>query len=297
MHKNLRELRLRRRAMQKVLQVTEALERISWARLQRVRALLQAQGPYAEGLRALFACVREAADPPGRPLQGAAAAEGRIALVVFGADRGLCGGFNRALAEELRRRAAQWRPRETALLVMGRAVRDRARRLGLMVEREFPPPPLAGIEAALRDIARAVAAGYRGGAYAEAHVAYAEFVSGLRQVAVTRRLLPLAESGAGERGAPAWRAGLRVPAFEPATDAILDRLAPELLRAVLREALLNSLTSEHAARHASMRRAADGARTMIDELTALYNRRRQETITTEMIEIATGAGEPWPKGA
>jgi F-type H+-transporting ATPase subunit gamma len=293
----LREMRQRVRGTRKVLQVTQALEQMSSVRLQRSRALLAAREPYTRRLGAILRTVYTA-DPGAAPALLRPQPAGRSLLLVFGADRGLCGGYAAAIIDAAAAFAAARRP-NVSLIVVGRQAHDRLRRQGWSIDQFIPQPPLDHFEEALADLARVIAAGYRGGAYREAHALFGHYAGGSAPVRPSaRQLLPVTPE-AGDSAA-ADRPGDLPPGrldFEPSPDLLMRRLASDYVRALLGAWFLHSVTCEHAARHLSMARAGESARKMIDELTLACNRQRQEAITTEMTELSGGTSEPCPADA
>jgi F-type H+-transporting ATPase subunit gamma len=290
-------MRQRIRGTRKVLQVTQALEQMSSVRLQRSRALLTAREPYTRRLGAVLRTVHAAAPGAAPPLLRPQPA-GRILLLVFGADRGLCGGYAGALVDAAGAFAAARRP-DVSLIVIGRQAHDRLRRQGWPIDHFIPQPPLETFEAPLGDLARTIAAGYRNGTYREAHALFGYHTGGGAPAhPAARQWLPVTaetggaqENGGLEGGVPPNRLD-----FEPAPETLMRRLASDYVRALLATWYLHSVTCEHAARHLSMARAGESARQMIDELTLACNRQRQEAITTEMTELSGGSSAPWPTG-
>jgi F-type H+-transporting ATPase subunit gamma len=282
----LRELRQRLRATRKVLQVTQALERISSARMLRSRALLAAHEPYSRGLCDVLGGVALALESRSLPLFKARP-EGRIGILALGSDRGLCGSHNSAIMDALQRLVERHGKDKVGLFVMGKVIRDRVRRLGLAIDHFLPQPALQGYEVGIAELVKSLASRFRAGAYGEMHVLHMEYLSGLKQVPKVMRLLPLPFGEAPE--SPDLPAAARAAVYEPEPETILRHLASEFLRTTLAHAFLHSLVCEHSARNASMARATDNAREMIDSMTIEYHRLRQEDITTEMTEIAAGA--------
>jgi F-type H+-transporting ATPase subunit gamma len=115
------------------------------------------------------------------------------------------------------------------------------------------------------------------------YLAYTQFVSVLKSTPVVKRLLPLEKPTALEKRAQAFYQ------FEPAAEALLDTLLPQYVEVLLYQALVESQASEQAARVVAMNVAAEGAEEMIGTLTRKYNRARQASITTQILEVASGA--------
>jgi F-type H+-transporting ATPase subunit gamma len=300
MHGNLKEIRERLKGTRKVLQVTQALEHISSVRMVKSRALLGAHEPYTRRLEIVIQALRQA---PGRPHPLLAPhPEGRPALLVFGSDRGLCGGYNSALFEQVERFVKQ-QGGEVALIVIGQLLANRLRSAGHALDYSFPQPPLQDYAQPLAEIVKNLSAGFRGSLYREVHALHTPFTPGKPLTPHIAPLLPVPPASAagglfflppsGDRDLSRESGFLSQALPEPEPEVLLRRLAPEQLRTLVAHLFLHSLTSEHTARHIAMIRARDNAQDMVDELTLAGNRLRQEQITTEVAELSSGANDSW----
>ncbi len=300
MHGNLKEIKERLKGTRKVLQVTQALEHISSVRMVKSRALLGAHEPYTRRLEMVIQALRQA---PGQPHSLLVPhSEGRPALLVFGSDRGLCGGYNSALLEQAEHFMKQ-QGGDVALIVIGQLLVNRLHSAGNALDYSFPQPSLQDYEHPLAEIVKHLSAGFRGGRYREVHALHTPFTSGKPLTPQTFLLLPI--PSATTSGGPLFSppsgdrdlsrdSGLLHQALpEPDPEVLVRRLAPEYLRTLVAHMFLHSLTSEHTARHIAMVRARDNAKNMVDELTLAGNRLRQEQITTEVAELSSGAGDSW----
>jgi len=204
-----------------------------------------------------------------------------MALIVFGADRGLCGGFNAALMTAVSTFVAAQPGRRVDLFAVGKIVARRARRQGFTVAESFSQPGRNEHAPLIDRLTGMVTEAFTGGRYDEVHVLYARFASGLAQEPVTERVLPAALDGG---------TGLRAAAtiFEPDAAALLRRLILEFVRQIIDHAYLNSVACENAARQVAMNRASENAGEMLRSLLGSYRRLRQETITSEMLDIIGG---------
>ena len=132
-----------------------------------------------------------------------------------------------------------------------------------------------------------VAEHFESGANSEVHLAYTQFLSMGSQLAQVVQYMPLdtsAISDAAEQAGPS-----AAYEFEPSPSEILERLLPRYAEARLYAALLDAAASEHAARQRAMKSATDNAEEMITKLSRVMNRARQDAITTEIMEIVSGA--------
>jgi F-type H+-transporting ATPase subunit gamma len=283
----LKEVRQRILTTRQIAKVTGALQKVAAARLGRDRRAAESSAVYAAGLAQALADLL-AADPEaahGHPLL-APRAGGQVGLAIFGSDRGLCGGFNATLMEAAERFVAERGAESVRVYPVGKVVQRRVRRLGWTVERAFGQAEPGGAAAVAGPIAAQAVAAFRGGRFGEAWLAYQRFVSPANQVPTLARLLPAALPR-GVRPSP----GAAAATCEPAPRALLDLLLPEWVGHAAHDAFLHSAASENAARQTAMARATENAQDVLGKLMVAYSRLRQESITTEMIELAGSMAE------
>jgi F-type H+-transporting ATPase subunit gamma len=286
----LKELRRRIEATRKVLQITQALEKASAARMFKSRLMMEAYGPYARRFEEI---VRGLIGPgcPHHPFLAARPAVRRVLVLAFSSDRGLCGGFNTELMLAANRFAETRPGQEIHFFVVGKVMRDRLRRQRAAVDEFFVQPRFGDYEDRLREIVAKVTQAFLEKTFDEAHMLYNRFHTTLRQEATLEQVLPMTvtpqkavSAAAGSAEAWAW-----VPEFEPEAELLFERLLPEFVHARIVHAYFHSMVSENAGRSVAMHRATENAVDMIGELRMTYNRMRQDSITSEMIEITSGA--------
>ena len=209
-------------------------------------------------------------------------------IVVATAERGLCGGFNSSIARGARRRihGLQEDGRTVKILCVGKKGRD-------MLRREFgdiivDTVDLAGIRhvsfAEAAPIADRLTTMFEAGEFDVCSIVYNRFKTVMTQIVTETQLIP---SPVGE--APPGHESGAVYEFEPDEAQILTALLPRNLAVQVYRALLENGASEQGARMTAMDSAARNAGDMIDRLTMNYNRTRQAVITSELIEIISGA--------
>lgn len=124
---------------------------------------------------------------------------------------------------------------------------------------------------------------YESGDVDAVDMVYTEFLSSIKQLAKTERLLP-----AGQAGEPTDEA-IKEAEFEPSTEEVLENVVYRLLGAQLFQAFLDARASEHSMRMLAMKNATDNATDLIDDLTLEMNKARQAAITQELAEISGGS--------
>jgi len=264
----------------RIRQVTGALQKVSSARLVNDRKAMESSGRYTERLTGILNEICVTVPNFDNPLLAESRTDKLSSLLIaFGSDRGLCGSFNTALTRELERFAGTRHPGNVQLVVVGRILNRRARRLGLRIERFFNQPSRHARATCIDAITTMAIDSFTGDNFREVLVMYTKFSSGVVQTPVVERVLPAPFT-------PGECAGtFRAACFEPGPDRIIERLLPEFVRQAIDHAFLQSIASENAARQAAMTRASENAADILSDLTQSYSRLRQENITMEIIEL------------
>ena len=214
----------------------------------------------------------------------------RVNLIVFTADRGLCGGFNssitRAAQNFLIEREAEGV--EVAITAVGRKAQSFFKYRRIPVHAAFEAPTVdTAVELSKRLAAESGELFGQDGTeespgVQKVVILFNHFVNVLSQVVTERTLLPVPMAETNEETGPE-------PAYEPGRKELLEHLLPVAVESALQQAMFDSIASEIAARRTAMDSATDNASSLIDELTLEYNRERQAAITTELMEIIGGA--------
>ena len=293
---SLKDLRVRIASVKSTQKITSAMKMVAAAKLRRAQEQAEAARPYAERMeRMLNSLATASAGKEGAPALLAGNGRDQVHLLIVGtADRGLCGGFNSSIVREVRRRITALRDdgKTVKLLCVGRKGRDQLRRDfgdAIIDTVEDVARPRLRFEAA-DEIAKRVAQMFEAGEFDVCTVYYARFQSAISQIVTAQQLIPFAPAGSdGTAAAEPDGNSLAVYEYEPSEEEILTALLPRNLAVQLFRALLENSASEHGARMTAMDNATRNAGDMIDNLTLTYNRTRQAVITSELIEIISGA--------
>jgi F-type H+-transporting ATPase subunit gamma len=288
---SLKDIRGRIGSVRNIAQITRAMEMVAASRMKRAQDAIIAARPYSDELRDALSRVAAVVDEEIDPLLARRPVR-RVALIMITTDRGLAGSLNaNAIRTSLRwvqDRIASRNgdgPVEIEAITIGRKGRDGLRRAGVPIAAHFNQ---LGDRPAFTDvtpIARLVTQDFLEEKYDEIHVAFSTFISTLTQRPEITQLLPIQQPTQAEGQAAANDEYL----FEPSPEAVLSRLLPHFVAIDLYRAVLENQASEQSARMIAMRNSTDNANELIDDLTLVYNKTRQATITREMIEIASGA--------
>ena len=291
---NLKDLKKRINSVKSTQKITSAMKMVAAAKLRRAQENAEQSRPYTERMRTVVADLAGRAAPGSGPvlLVGTGKADQHL-LVVVSADRGLCGGFNSNIIRATRREVERCRSegKSVKLLMVGRKAADALRR-------EFGDLFLDTIEGILgtsvsySDVARiseAVQSMVAEGSIDTCAIVYNRFVNAITQEVTHESLVPVQlDKGDGAESEAAGGAAVMTE-YEPSENAVLEDLLPRALGTRIFATLLESSASELAARVTAMDNATRNAGELIDDLTMEYNRSRQAAITTELIEIISGA--------
>jgi F-type H+-transporting ATPase subunit gamma len=282
-----RVLRRRIRSIQSTRRTTRALELIATSRIVRAQQRIDRGRPYVERIDALASDLVGAPgtghhrliEPPD-PLR-------RVAVVVITSDRGLAGPYNTLVLRATEQVLAEHRSQghERMLVVVGRRGQSYLRFRGVDVDSNVVGITDRPTYLDARRVADLVIGPFVAAEVDQIELVSTRFVSAGIQRVEHRVIVPvpgeLGEDGEGETR-PDYDA-------EPSEEEILDRLLPSLIEAQLFLALLEASASEHAARQRAMKAATDNADDLVTNLVRVMNRARQDTITSEIIDIVGGA--------
>src|SRR2546430_13748120 len=287
---SLKEIRGRIGSIRNIAQITRAMEMMSASRMKRAQDAIHAARPYSDELRDALSRVAGAVSEEFDPLLARRPVR-RIALVVLTSDRGLAGALDSNTVRTVLRwitnrvEASGGEVPEVDAVTVGRRGRDGLRRAGIHIAAHFAHLGNRPAFSDVTPVARLVTQDFLEGTYDEIGVAYSTFISTLSQRPEVRTVLPVVEPQMGEE----QRISNDEYLFEPSPEAVIHQLLPHYVAIDLDRAVLENNASEESARMVAMRSAADNANELIDDLTLVYNKTRQATITREMIEIASGA--------
>jgi F-type H+-transporting ATPase subunit gamma len=286
-----RILRRRINSVSNTKKITRAMELIAATRVARAQARARVARPYAEQLTGVIEDLAAAGAEVSHPLLRQAENVQNVAFIVCAGDRGLAGAYNSGVIRIAEREIQALRAEggDYKIIGVGKKVGDYFRFRGFDLEGEFTGFTDNPTYENARDIARHIRQLFDSGAVDQVELIYTEFISIGTQRPVVRRFLPLestetiAAKGGGDRS---HIAGFT---FEPSPEGVLEDLLPRYVEARLFAALLDAAASEHANRQRAMKAATENADELITKLSRVMNRARQESITTEIMEIVSGA--------
>jgi len=277
---NIRLIKRRIKGVQSTAKITRAMEMIATSKMRRAQEAGIAGRPYDEKIRQVIADLAAIPGQSPHPLLQKRPVK-KIAVIHITPDRGLCGGLN----ANLNRKTGGFvlgQDKPVTLICVGRKGTEFMHRYGRDIRAEFTNLGDRPILYDILPIADIVNHDYVKGEFDEVYLVYAKFVSTMLQTPVMDRLLPIIPETSQAPKTGDFE-------YEPAAENVLGALLPRFVEMEIYHALLESIASEQSARMVAMRNATENARELIQHLTLMYNKARQEAITTELLDIAGGA--------
>lgn len=293
---SLKELKSRISSVKNTQKITRAMQMVAAAKLRKAQEAAESARPYSERIRGVISNLANSMGDGGDApkLLVGTGSQDTVLLVVATADRGLCGGFNTNIVRKAREEivALERDGKTVKFYLIGKKGYDQLNRLysdnvvkyiSLKEERKLH----AGIA---RNIGEDITAMFDAGEFDVAKLIYANFKNVMEQTPVAQTIIPANASidASGEdAGGPDLDGAIYT--YEPDEAGILRVLLPRSINTQIFSALLENQAGEMGSKMAAMDSATRNAGDMIDNLTLTFNRTRQAQITSELIEIISGA--------
>jgi len=279
---NIRLIKRRIKGIQSTAKITRAMEMIATLKMKRAQERGLAGRPYSDKISQVLADLaalprgEEAPHPllQSRPVN-------KIAVVHITPDRGLCGGLN-ANINRLTANFILEQSVPVTLIAVGRKGLEFMRRYDRDIRAEFIQ---LGDQPNLLDtlpISRIVIDDYTGGVVDQVFLVYTQFITTMVQKPFMKQILPVEPAAIPQAQNVDY-------IYEPNPAAVLGELLPRFVEMQVYHAILESIASKQSAQMVAMRNATDNANELIEDLTLMYNKARQETITKELLDITGGA--------
>lgn len=285
-------------SVKNIRKITKAMELVSVSKMKKaVDQTLGTRHFATKALEILIGLSKERALKHDLLKEG----EGdKVLLVMISSNKGLCGSFNVNIAKKVNESVEKFGgAAKHAFITIGKNSERHSRRLGTEVVGSFIDIPENPSPEDVRGLVRLVLDEYKTGRYNKVMIAYGHYVSALVNRPVVRQLLPITQEGIermiteldeiDESVTDISASKVSNHIFEPGEEELLDAVLPRLTEVRVYQAVLESYASEHSSRMFAMKNATENADKLADTLKLSYNRARQEGITNEISEIASGA--------
>jgi F-type H+-transporting ATPase subunit gamma len=287
---SLKALKLRIGSVKSTQKITKAMKMVAAAKLRRAQQNAEAGRPYSDRMAEVVSSLtsRITVGPQSSKLIAGTGKDDTHLIVLATGDRGLAGAFNTNIVRAARRKAEQLEAsgKKVLFYIVGRKGRPAIQRLyakGIIAQHdtsEMKSPAYADAQAIADDLIDR----FESGQFDVAHLAYSEFKSVLAQEPQVDQIIPVVPAAA-VTGATAAAA----VEYEPDEEEILAALLPKNVTVQIYRALLENQAGFYGSQMTAMDNATRNAGDMINRLSIQYNRQRQAAITTELVEIISGA--------
>lgn len=289
---SLKEIRTRLASVQSTKQITSAMKMVSAAKLRKAQDAIIQMRPYARKLQEILLNLTKSIEEDQDNIYATPREIKRVLLLIISSNKGLCGAFNSNVAKrtiQLIEEEYSHLKKEDSIeiIAVGKKAVDLLQNKKYTVNETHHDILDELSYEMIVSLARRIKKSFAAGIYDEVKIIYNQFRNAAVQELVVEQYLPIVSSEEEDASLEATNHLNYI--LEPSRELIIKQLIPKSLRIQLFKAFLDSVASEHGARMTAMHKATDNATELIKELQLDYNKARQASITTEILEIVGGA--------
>ena len=288
-----KEIRTKIKSVQNTRKITKAMEMVAASKMRRAQERMRMARPYGEKIRNVAAHISHANPEYRHPFLIERDTVKRVGIIVVTADKGLCGGLNTNVLRLALNKIREWEPagEEIEACAIGNKGLGFLQRLGVQVVSQVTGLGDRPHMEKLIGAVKVMLDGYTTDRFDRLVIFYTRFVNTMKQEPVMEQLLPLsaAHIAVTPETAAATPTGSWDYIYEPDAAVVLNQVLTRYIEALIYQAVTENMASEQSARMVAMKSASDNAANVIDELTLVYNKSRQASITKELSEIVSGA--------
>jgi len=282
---NIKDLKKKIKSTKGTYKITKAMKLVSAAKLSKAQIRILGLRPYSSELegtvRTVSALAQNYTNNYFLPKDN-----NKSVVLVISSDKGLCGGYNSMLAKTVRKFAAEKKDEDLKFVWIGKKVRE-------LISKEFNSGKTFTFAKAdptyeeVRKIAEELGSIFMDGEVGKIYVAYNSFISAIAFDSQVRQILPMQVSEkVKEEIKTSYPYDFK---YDPSAEQILDTLVPEVYLTTIYTCILDAIASEHGSRMNAMENASKNSQDVIKKLSLKMNKLRQAKITTELIEVVSGA--------
>lgn len=285
----LRDIRKRITSVKSTQQITKAMKMVAAARLRKAEMRAKAFRPYAEGIRGTLNSVLARVDLEADiPLTVAATDSGTIVLLVAG-NRGLCGGYNSSVLKRAKRFLSEHADDPIRFVTVGKKATEWAKKNKVEVVGSLDSLPEPPEVSQLADLQKMLAQPFLDGEVSRAVVIYNKYRSAMSQTTVEEQMLPFITDDSPDETTSMAESKDGYPFLSDLKEVdLVTKLVTDAFRAEIMKIILDAQAGEHGSRMTAMESATSNASDMVSRLTLVYNRARQASITSELMDIVNG---------
>jgi F-type H+-transporting ATPase subunit gamma len=280
-----REVRNKIKSVKNTQKITKAMEMVAASKMRKAQERMKTARPYGEKIRRVAAHLSRASSEYRHPFLIKRDTVKRVGIIVVTSDKGLCGGLNTNVLRMALNKIKEWHAEgeELEVCCIGTKGLGFMQRLNANVVSQITglgdTPHLEKMIGAVK----VMLDGYMEDRFDALHIFYTRFVNTMTQEPIMEQLLPLSGEALGVAE------GHWDYIYEPDAKEVIDAVLRRYIEMLVYQAVAENLASEQSARMVAMKAASDNAGNVIDELTLIYNKSRQASITKELSEIVGGA--------
>lgn len=288
----LKDIKRRLKSVNNTKKITSAMKLVSAAKLRKTQDAVVRSRAYTDSLKGVLAQLG-GDNEFTHPLLQARPTVKKIRVLILGANRGLCGGFNTNInrrVEALFKELAEKHPgAEVTTQIIGKKPAEYYRRIGRQYLAALETVADDPNEWPIQDVCQQLEVDFLRGDLDELYLVYTRFRSAISTVPMAEKLLPLSQEMLSGSHTSATGGNTGITLFEPNPQRVFDAVVPRIVRATVRQAALDTKASEHASRMTAMDNATKNAKELIYSLTLKRNKLRQSGITSQLLDIVGGA--------
>lgn len=279
---SMRSIKRRKGSIQSTQQITKAMKLVSTVKLQRAKGRAEKSKAYFECMYATVKSVLAKAGFINHPYLKPGESS-KKAVIVITSNRGLAGGYNSNVIKLVTK--GSFKKEDVKIYAIGRKGKDAFTRYGYDIVKDYSDVIEEPVYADAMRIGNDLLEAFAKGEIGEIYLAYTAFKNTVSHIPTLLKLLPV-EAGKEVEEADEDKALMN---FEQDEEEALNLLIPKYITSLIYGGMVEAVASENGARMQAMDSATSNAEEMIDNLTLLYNRARQGSITQELTEIIAGA--------
>jgi F-type H+-transporting ATPase subunit gamma len=278
---SMRDIKRRKESIQSTGQITKAMKLVSTVKLQKAKSRAENSLPYFNYMYQTVSSMLKKSATLSHPYLNAGSSP-KKAIIVITSNRGLAGGYNSNIIKLVT--GSGIAKEDAVIYAVGRKGRDALARRGYEIKADYSEVINEPMFKDAVDIGREVLEAFASGEFGEIYIAYTVFKNTVVHIPTFLKLLPVQTLKEEEDSDD-----LTLMNYEPAAEEALNLIIPKYINSLIYGALIQALASENGARMQAMDAATSNADEMISDLSLLYNRARQSSITQELTEIIAGA--------
>lgn len=282
---NIKELKKRIKSTKSSLKITSAMKLVSAAKLAKAQSKIVGLKPYANELDKTVKVVSALSQGFTHPYLEKNKSE-KTLLLVISSDKGLCGGYNAQLSKKVKAYLGEEKNENLKVYFIGKKVRELIKsqvNAGKTFTFEKIEPSINEIYQVADELSHL----FTSGEFGSIKIAYNIFESAISFTPTVQQVLPMKLD-------PLEAKALKDEfpfdfKYDPSPESILTEMIPEVFRTTVQKCIFDAIAAEYGSRMSAMENATKNCKDMIRTLTLKMNKARQAAITTELIEVVSGA--------